>query len=62
MYTWSTDNEDLATIDNEGKATTHGGPGEFTVTAAMVKGAQNYDQAKVCGLISIILSPSQYQD
>lgn len=47
VYTWSTDNEDLATIDNEGKATTHGGPGEFTVTAAMVKGAQNYDQAKV---------------
>ncbi len=37
----------MATIDSEGKVTTHGGPGVFDVRVAMVKGPQNYDEAKV---------------
>ena len=47
VYKYSTDNEELATADSEGKVTTHGGPGSFTVRAAMVKGEHNYDEAKV---------------
>ncbi len=47
VYSFSVDREDLATADSEGKVTTHGGPGAFTVTASMVKGDHNYDQAKV---------------
>ncbi len=39
----------MATADSEGKVTTHGGPGSFTVRAAMVKGEHNYDEAKVRG-------------
>ena len=37
----------MATVDNEGAVTTHSGPGDFTVRAAMVKGALNHDEAKV---------------
>ena len=47
VYQWTTDNEEMATADSEGKVTTHSGPGTFTVRAAMVKGSQNYDEAKV---------------
>ncbi len=47
MYEFTTDNEELATANNEGKVTTHGGPGVITVRAAMVRGSANYDEAKV---------------
>jgi len=47
MYKWSTDDEQMATADSEGTVTTHSGPGTFTVRAAMVKGEDNYDEAKV---------------
>lgn len=47
MYTWTTSNSSLATVDSEGQVTTHDGPGVFTVRVAMAKGQQNYDEAKV---------------
>ncbi len=47
MYTWSSDKPELATVDSEGQVTTHGGPGMFTIKAAMIKGSQNSDQSKV---------------
>jgi nuclear pore complex protein Nup210 len=47
VYTWSTDNEDLAVADSEGKVTTHSGPGSFKVKAAMAKASQNYDEVTV---------------
>ena len=50
MYEWTTSDDEMSTIDNEGSATTHSGPGTFTVRAAMVKGALNYDEAKVIQL------------
>ena len=37
----------MATVDTEGQVTTHGGPGTFSVKVAMVKGQQNFDEAKV---------------
>ena len=40
VYAWSTSNSSMATVDTEGKVTTHGGPGTFTVRVAMVKGQQ----------------------
>ena len=39
-YAWTTSNSSMATVDAEGKVTTHGGPGTFTVRVAMVKGQQ----------------------
>jgi hypothetical protein len=47
VYTWSTDNEDLAVADSEGKVNTHSGPGSFKVKAAMAKAAQNFDEVAV---------------
>ena len=47
VYTWSTSNSSLATVDSEGKVTTHGGPGTFDVRVSMVNGPQNYDEAMV---------------
>ncbi len=47
VYRFTTDEEELATADADGKVTTHGGPGSFTVRAAMVNGEHNYDEAKV---------------
>lgn len=46
-YKFTTSDETLATVNNEGKATTHSGPGSFTVRAAMIKGEANYDEATV---------------
>ena len=45
VYAWSTSNSSMATVDTEGRVTTHGGPGTFTVRVAMVNGPQNYDEA-----------------
>ena len=47
VYTWSTDNEDLAVADSEGKVNTHSGPGSFKVKAAMAKALQNFDEVTV---------------
>ena len=38
---------ELATIDNEGKVTTHGGPGEFDVKAYMPKSPNNFFASRV---------------
>ena len=47
VYKWSTDNEDLAVADTEGKVNTHSGPGSFKVKAAMAKAIQNFDEVTV---------------
>ena len=38
---------ELATVDNEGKVTTHGGPGEFDVKAYMPKSPNNFFESRV---------------
>jgi len=59
MYKWTTDDEEMATCDSEGTVTTHKGPGSFTVRAAMIKGEDNYDEAKVSSSISMRAVASQ---
>ena len=57
VYTWSTSNSSMATVDTEGKVTSHGGPGVFQVRVAMVNGAQGGNSIDIChfGLRGVLL-------
>ena len=46
-YSYSVSDSELATIDNEGKLDTHGGPGELRVKAFMPKSPDNHFESRV---------------
>ena len=46
-YLYNVSDPEFGTVDNEGKVTTHTGPGEFKVKAYMPKTPGNFVESKV---------------